>query len=34
MRSEVGAETIEYKSTSGGSVIEEKNICVETSKII
>lgn len=31
---EVEAETILYKSTSGGSVIKEKNICVEILKIM
>lgn len=31
---EVEAETILYKSTSGGSVIKEENICVETLKIM
>lgn len=31
---EVEAETILYKSTSGGSVIKEENICVEILKIM
>lgn len=30
---EVEAETILYKSTSGGSVIKEENICVEILKM-